>query len=66
MRSVFSDKTKQDLIRWLDVMKPKYENEENEIDPLIVIEWSETGLTQRGIQKAAVIAGMFKGIITML
>ncbi|KAF0462068.1 hypothetical protein F8M41_000320 [Gigaspora margarita] len=57
----FSRRTQEIIHEWANIVRTKYaitEDEENEIymgDPLLIIEWDETGLQQRGIQKATII-----------
>lgn len=61
----FKEKWKEELEHWFNSIEPKIEKDENDdeiyhVDPVILVEWNEAGLTQRGIIKANVIAGMFK------
>ncbi|CAB4407940.1 unnamed protein product [Rhizophagus irregularis] len=58
---VFKEKWKEELEHWFNSIEPKIEKDENDdeiyhVDPVILVEWNEAGLTQRGIIKANVIA----------
>ncbi|RGB22730.1 hypothetical protein C1646_748437 [Rhizophagus diaphanus] len=61
---VSKEKWKEELVYWFNSIEPKIEKDENDeeiyhVDPAILVEWNEAGLTQRGIIKANVI-----GVIT--
>ncbi|CAG8548016.1 2541_t:CDS:2 [Funneliformis mosseae] len=51
-----STRNKQNILHWLNEIKPEYENEMVfHVDSLLVFEWKEAALLQRGILKANVI-----------
>ncbi|CAG8834789.1 32171_t:CDS:2 [Gigaspora margarita] len=57
----FPRRTQEIIHEWANIVRTKYaitEDEEDVLhmgDPLLIIEWDENGLQQRGIQKTAII-----------
>ncbi|KAF0462069.1 hypothetical protein F8M41_000321 [Gigaspora margarita] len=63
---IFPRRTQEIIREWANIVQTKYaitEDEDDEIyigDPLLIIEWDDAGLQQRGIQKATIVNGKSK------